>query len=413
MLESQVSNWETITQILADEHLRAVIVKLTTYTYSLITRPHYDTAARKLFASLKSVPHIVFVHETILTGIDPGEPDEPESDYRWGKHSFDLPDPITRTKVNALMDEYELNVVPYEKNAELTAMALTFIDQNEKNLIFRIYVPEGRMWSAESEKVLHLFRDYLTKVSGLKVRQDQYKTNQGTVYELFSDQVLAPTTLPAEFNDFSNFLDLCLTEPQHAAQLLDQKSVNHRIIDEIVDRYAKEAKRLHVDLKHERERKLLSIRHRMESELVDIVPTSSDWTSLNQLIDSLVPTVGGISSVLGLNALHAAHTPTHLTLNFKPQIISQVKGFVAQEVSGNQHFGAEATGLLKLIDEHAGAKKAELVSAVQEVEDADTDSGDRLTAAQKLKSFLFKVGEKVTDVGFDLLTSYIEKKIGL
>jgi len=456
LMESRVENWDTIVSLLSDDNLTGVLVKLRTHTYKLIANGRYAGAGERLFTALKKVPHIIFVHETCMFGTDDEEetgegqqtdeeilshdeltrlqaiyepvPDEDDewdwdddldrSAGRWNYHGhvFEPPSPDVRNHVNALLSKHDLNVVPYVKNAELTVMALAFIDQNEKNLIFRVYVPEGRIWAVESEKVLNLFRDYLSKVSGLNVRQDQYRTNKGTIYEFFGDHTLDPSTLPTEFNDFSDLLDLCITAPDSASKLLHDKSISANVVTEIVQRYAKEARRLHVDLKHERERKILSIRQRMESELVDVVPVEADWNSLTQLVDSLVPPIGGVSSALGFNT-HGNTTPNivagTVNLNYKPQLFEKVEGFVAQEVLGTQNFGTEAADLIRLISEHGGLRKAELISAVHEIEDADAHNEDRLTAAKKLKTFMFKVGEKIGDVGLELLKTYIEKQFGL
>lgn len=327
---------------------------------------------------------------------------------------FEPPEPQVIKHIHTLMDQYELNVVPYRKNAELTVMASVFIDQNERNLIFRLYVPTGRMWAMEADKLLQLFRDYLGKVSGLRVRQDQYTTNQGVVYEFYGDHTLDPAILPKEFDEFSKLLDMCVASPSDATQKLMDKSVDIRLVHEIVERYAKEAKRLHVDLKHERERRVLSIRHRMESELVDVVGTQIDWEELNRFVDLSVPRIGGVSSAIGFGApVPALGTSGNIIINMHPQIIASVQGIVAQEVSGTQNFGADASQLIELVKLYGGSRTTELTSAVYEIEDADTNTADRLSARQKLKKFLYKTAEKISDVAFGVLQSYIERKLGL
>lgn len=415
-LESRLENWESIFKYLDQEDLSGVLVKLNSITYRLMVLPEYAAATSRLFSTLKHLPHIVFVHETLITGIatpPPSSDTDEENHYFYTTHYFELPEPNVLNHVNDLIEQYELTLVPYQRNVELAVMASEFIDQNEKNLIFRLYVPTGKMWANEAGKLLQLFREYLGKVSGLHVRQDQYTTNQGVVYEFFGDHTLDPSTLPIEFDEFSKLLDMCMVNPSNATQMLMNKSVDSRAIQEIVERYAKEAKRLHVDLKHERERIVLSIRHRMESELIDVTGIEADWNEINKLVNASVPQLGGVSSAIGFGPSLSNNVPTNVTVNIRPQIISSVQGIVAQEVSGTQNFGVEAAQLIELIKLYGGSFATELTSAVYELEDADAKQADRLTARQKIKAFLFKSSEKIGGVALNVLQKYVESKLGL
>jgi hypothetical protein len=416
-LESRLENWASIFDHLQAENLSGVLAKLNNTTYELMASPEYAAVTEQLFSTLQHLPHIIFVHESFFTGINEhtSSSDATEDDqYFWLSSYFEPPEPHVVEHIHALMDQHELNVVSYRKNAELSVLASAFIDQNEKNLIFRLYVPTGRMWAMEAGKLLQLFRDYLGKVSGLRVRQDQYTTNQGIVYEFFGDHALDPATLPKEFDEFSKLLDMCIISPSEATQMLVDRSIDVRSVHEIVERYAKEAKRLNVDLKHERERRILSIRHRMESELMDVVGTQIDWDELNDLVDLSVPRLGGVSSAIGFGApTPAPMMAGNITINIRPQIISSVQGIVAQEVSGTQNFGLEARQLIELVKLHGGSRTVELTSAVYEIEDPDANQADRLSARHKLKTFLYKAAEKTGDIALGVLQSYIEKKLGL
>jgi hypothetical protein len=415
-LESGLENWNEIFKLLESEEITGALVKLSRTTYDLMAQPAYTEAVTRLFSLLQRIPHIVFVHESFLTGLSDKAPapDAPEEDHYWYTSYFEPPRAEIREHVHRLFDQYDLQVIPYRRNAELSVMASSFIDQNDKNLIFRLYVPAERMWASEAEKLLNLFRDYLARVSGLNVRQDQYRTNQGVVYEFFGDRALDPAALPKEFEDFSRLLDLCIVSPDAATQILEKRSIEPSAIRDIVERYGKEAKRLHVDLKHERERRVLSIRHRMESELIDVVGPDADWQSINQLVEASVPQVHGVTSAIGFSPAAPPELPSSRSIiNINPQIINTVQGVVAQQISGNQSFGLEANQLLDLISQHGGTHKAELTSAVYELEDRNAKPADRLSARQKLKRFVYKVADKCGDVAVGVLQKYIEGQLGL
>jgi hypothetical protein len=417
-LESSTENWRTILEIIKTENPVGILAKFTAQTYKVITQPQHGSVLKTLFSLMRDRSHVIFIHESVFSGkvernaIDDAAEDD---EYFYSPSGYFEPPPTEiREAINRLMEEYDLNAVVYKRNAEMTVMASSFIDQNERNLIFRIYVPVGRLWAKEAEKVLHLFRDYLSKVSGLKVRQDQYSTNQGVVYELFGDHALDPALIPREFSEFSEFMAVCVADPVKASILLATKQVDQRVISEIVDRYSIEARRLQVDLRQDRERKVLSIRHRMESELVDVVGGQMRPEELQSFIDSVVPPLDGFSAPLHLTSnATIAGGAQNVTLNFKPQFIASVKGIVAQEVSGTQNFGVEVDQLIELIRLHGGKQADALTSAVYEFEDPDAKHENRLSAKQKLASFLIKAGGKVGDIALGVLQSYIESKMEL
>ncbi|NVN55490.1 hypothetical protein FLM52_06760 [bacterium Scap17] len=415
LLDSSVENWRTIFDYFKEYEVTGAIVKLTPHTYGAIASDKYKDLAERLFSEVSKVPNIVFVYESLLSGSSEEaiKEGEEEQDPFFGYY-FGQPRASALTIVNSMMEKHGLNVMPYKKNAELTVLATSFLEQNESNLLFRLYVPSERMWALEADKLLQLFRDYLSKVSGVNSRLDQYRTNQGVIYEFFGESEDDNRKLSDEFDEFSKFMDVCASDPARAEILLKDKSVATGLITNIVDRYSKEARRLHVDLRQERERKVLSIRHRLESELTDMLPGDTGWETITAIVDDAIPQAGPLSNALQVDQapLHISD-PGNITVNLKPQIIQTVNGVVSQEIYGDQHIGPEAKEILDLIQKYAGERSTELSSAVHEVVDPDAPKADRLSAKQKIKGFLYQVGRKGSDVAIDLLQKYIESQVGL
>jgi hypothetical protein len=312
---------------------------------------------------------------------------------------------------------YDIRIMPYKRNAEVTVMAETFLVETEQNLVFRLYVPSGRLWSNESDKLLQLFRDYLAKVTHISVRLDQYRTDKGIIYEIHSEEITSPSGINDEFVEFTNFMDLCATDLQAAEEILKSKDVKQKDVVGILSRYSKEAKRLSVDLKHEREQKVLSIRQRLESELIDTIPGAADWDAINSLVNMAVPQLSGSRGAISIEQrpmmLPPHTTAQHLTINLNPQIIDTVNGVVAQEISGDQHVGIEAQQLLELIQQYGGNESRELASSVHELEDQSAPKGGRLNAKQRLTKFLIGVGKRVEGIATNVLQAYIQSKMGL
>lgn len=437
MLESRIENWEKIIEIFHEFNVSSVIVKLTSATFRILCQEQYGEVRENLLTLIASKPNLFLGHESLLVGEEDYEEDyvenktddedvqidniDPElaEDYEYADFdnyymgSFDpLPTDVI-IEVTDLLATHGITIIPYKKNVELVVIASKFVEQNDSNLIFRIYVPSERMWANEAEKLLQLFREYLHKVSGLNVRQEQHRTNQGVVYEFFGGDGVEPTILPQKFNEFSSFMEMCVSNPEHAQLLLESTHLNKAEVFNLVERYSREARRLHVDIKQERERKLLAIRHILESELSEYVRTERDWEIIGKIIEGSVPAVTGISSALSIDRRQLPETNSNVTINVNPQIIGTINGVVAQQILGDQHLGTDAKQLLELIETYAGTNKATLTSAVHELSDESAAPEDKLTAKHKLKGFLYSVAGKIGDVALGVIQSYIEKQAGL
>jgi hypothetical protein len=404
MLDSSPTNWASIIEYFTTFKVTAVLVKLMPHTFRLLSLEEYATVRNKLFSLVATVPNIVFVYEDILTG------KQLQDDWKEPYPASELLDSIF-----AWFNSIGIELTPYKKNAEVTVLSESFLIDTEKNLIFRLYIPNGRIWSNEADRLLQLFRDYLGRVNHLTTRLDQRRTDHGIIYEFHGDTSHGETGLNTEFEEFSRFMDLCASNSNAAEALLTTKEINHKEIIDIVARYSKEAKRLQVDLKHERERKFLAIHQRLESELVDSAPTATDWKAIESFINAAIPYSGEMFSLISHKPAPGSFIATdgNLTVNVRPQIFQSVNGIVAQEIYGDQHLSQNDQQILSLIRAHGGGKVRELESAVHELADDSAPQTDRLGAKQKLKKFLIEVGKRTADVAAGVLQTYVESKLGL
>lgn len=449
-LESTPENWNTISKLFEEFEIRCALVKLSGTIYEHLADPAYTTVRDRFLSHLSRVPHAVFIYEGLFSSAtkpedsshessDPESSEDLDRDYEdyepFSDRPFHEPKIDVRRTVDDLLMKHGINVLPYRRNAELTVMAATFIADTEEGLLFRVYIPSGRMWSNETDRLLQLFRDYLMRVGHLSVRLDQQRTERGTIYEFFrsTSSKSSETTkeqsqsaqssgkpqeqsLSSQFQDFSHLLDLCVSDPGQAEALLRSKDVDAREVTSILTRYSKEARRLHVDIKHEREQKVLAIRQRLESELVDSLPATTAEQTIATLVEAAVPSALGLGSTLtGSQQVLQVSTMTggSITVNVKPQIVQAINSVIAQEIEGDVHLNEMDRQLLQLISDNAGARASELTSAVRELGDESVPQPRRLVAMQRLKGFLHHVAAKVGEVGFGILQTYLEKKLGL
>ena len=282
-------------------------------------------------------------------------------------------------------------------------------------LLFRIYVPSERLYAAEAHEVLSLFRDWLIKARGHRVRQSGYRTKSGEVYEFFADDSVVQVDLRDEFGNFSGFLGLCSTDPEAAADVLADAGVERASSTALVATFAKDARRLHTDLRHERERRMLTLRHSLEGELVDsgVDLQGGTGSHLGALLERLVPRPSAPDPLALLTAHEDIKIPRPLIVNINSQIIRAAESTIIQNVEGSVNLQPQAREILELVNRFGGRETGVLKSAVYELEDTDAPTESRSDAKRKLKQFLGQLADAARDIGVDLLEKYLEHKTGL
>jgi len=287
-------------------------------------------------------------------------------------------------------------------------------DNNQPGLIFRVYIPAERLYATETSRLVSLFRQWLTTIRSQGIRQVGYRTASGEVIELFADSPLVQN-LPEQLDRFSHFLTLCSADPSAAVEMLVDMGLGRATSTDLVARFDRDVRRLQLDLTHERERRILDIRHTLEEGLVssgyDLGMIPSD--QINALIESRVPGPSASASLALLAGPSGAPAQPPLILNINQQFVTALESTIIQSVGGRIHLGPQAKQLLELIDRFGGDQKSALESAVHEVEDADAPTDKRSAAGRRLRQFFGQLPGVARDVGVDLLKKYLESKLGL
>jgi hypothetical protein len=407
LLDSLPKNWETTLDLFTQFKVTAVVGKIPAHVLRLVTDEKYRDIREPLFSAIGSVPNQIFMFEDILEGEQKDKFRESYSPY---------PEKEVMEGAIAFLRSCGVQILPYTTRAEVTVLAEAFLDDVDKNLIFRMYVPAGRLWAAEADRFLQLFQDYLTRVERLEVRLGQNRTEHGVVYEFHGHPPDGQSNLEADFQEFSRVMALFEVDPEAAANMLAERGPNVKEVARLISKYSKEAKRLRLDIKHEAEIKSVSIRHRLESELIDLDPTPQEWEQIQALVNGVMPpqpNVSGDVLALGRAASPVATGAVQINYNVRPQFIGTVNGVIAEEINGNQHFEPEHHQLMELIARHGTGRSKELETAVYEIADEGVGNVGRLRAKQKLMAFLLEFGKKTQDVAFGVLQTYIEKQLGL
>lgn len=428
LLSSKPDNWTTIAAMITSPHCRGALVVLRRSYYEAICQPEYEEAARALLDALVDRSHVVLVHEAVfLTDDQRAANDVPPveramkidvyhalSDEERAFLESISEDPFksisdaTRERVNTMLRDRQLNVFPYRTNVERSIIASGFLEDNERHLLFRFYVPSGRLYAQEAEALLGLFREWLGQTGHHRVRQEGYSTAAGQVFEFFSGDGQPKGGLSRYFEDFSSFLGDCVAMPAAAIAQLIANGVLEDAATVIVSRYATRARRLSLDLKQRREERMLGLKHELENIVLEIEGVES--TDLEAILDELLPPPAASRVIEGpkLNP-----TPSLTVNNFNPQFINEVTGSVVQNIAGTVNLGAEAKQLLDLVATFGGHERTQLETAVHELEDDSARGTERVAARGRLKRFLADLGNRGLGVGLDVLQRYVEHKIGV
>jgi hypothetical protein len=427
ILRSSVENWISIASLLSDEaedNISHVFMKLTEGMLFRCIDEDYFEALKLIFIEMREYPHQVFVYNDNLLKkfslkdkvfIDGTYHDKSALQLQYNKDEFDdifgefiLEDEKIQNldKVIDYLLISGINIVPYSKRIDISISIKSLLENTIKGLLFKLYVNHEQLWSNEIDKLLSLFSDYLKKVKGLPVILDELNTQKGVIYSFYcDDKSLDTKKIQGSFNEFTGFLELCSKDIHKAASVLSETNLPTFEVDRVISRFTKEAKRLALDIKHEQESKMLSIMHRLESELSDIVP--SDVVSETVVFQK----PQSFQDITGTELFDGIFKNIQ-TLNINnPIIVSKVQGIVAQEINGNIHYNEMDKELLTLFKQPTISSENYLMlkTSLDELKDETAPETNRVTAWQKLKEFTVKAGSSIGQVGVNLLEKYIDK----
>lgn len=406
-LDSSPENWETIVEALEIPSLIAVLGKVTTFTFEHFSNPLYADVSERLLTKLAGMRHVIFVHDSILgsTSADAFVEDE---DFRPDPY-FVPPDANIVENVLGRFKKHRINMVAYTTNAELSVLASSFIVQNQRNLIFRVYVPIDGVFAAEAKRVLELFHLYLTRVSDLRISHEQSITRNGIVHEFFADHSISAEHISNEFESFTETVSDSVKHPERAILRMEQSGISSRETAVLVEKFAKEARRIQTDIRHELEAKMLSIRHRLEDALSESGEHLED-AEIREIAESAFPAMPSITSALAAAGSVGNQLPNVL-VNHGVIVSGTVHGIVSKELTGQANLGPSAAELMALISQYGSAQQQELKNALLELVDDGTSNTNKIVAHSKLKTFALWLGKEVGSSAIDLLKEIAKGQI--
>lgn len=294
----------------------------------------------------------------------------------------------------------EVSLVPFRTRSDVTIRAFELLEDAEAGIFLRLYVPHGRYQSEQFEDFLTMFSRYLREVEALEFSISSDRTLRGTNYAFKGrGEVTDLSGLNGAIFRFDDFLSLAQTNPKSAEIVLLGRGCAGPQAMHIVAKYARQNRRLAMEIRHEHDRKRLQLQQEMEAELLD----DQDATLL-PMPSSSAPS--GILSVVGNLA--------PVTINVTGSILGNS---VERTIFGDVTYTPEDRALISMMASLSDRMEVlRLQSDVSRLKDKSTSPEERQTAVQRLKSFLYKIGktavEKSTEFGMDVLLKYLERQIG-
>ena len=284
---------------------------------------------------------------------------------------------------------------------------------DDADLLFRVYIPKTQLYAEQRRDMLRVFRDWLTTVRGLDVRQQDLSTREGDTVAFYADPGQLRPALGAEYRDFASFVEHCAHSPTTAIDRLTEIGIDESAGTQLVAEFATRYRRLELDLRHARESRILSLQQTFEGQLLDDGLSPRDVASLQiaSVLEQVVPSPTAAPSLPAIAAPDLSPAPA------QPDIKSSADqiGFSAtRSIQGTADFGPEARQLLGLINQYADPPQAwPLVSALHEAEDPDLPVKDRRAAQKKLGSFLAGLPRRVSDAEAGLLENYLKRQLNV
>jgi hypothetical protein len=425
-LKSHAPNWETISNLALARECLGVILTLDINGYKAVAQSRSnpdesiipDEIVSQLFQAIASKPFLVLAHEALVGGVAIYQHTESASDpededlYSMNPRDFfgDIEE-FVRVRTHERLEAWWIEVTSYKRNVEAAELASKFVEDQSSNLLFRLYIPKGQLYEAETSQLLDIFHDWLTSVRKINVRRGGYVTLKGRVVEFHAETREGVQIFHEEIPQFRKFATT-ISDTKAAEQLLEEYGLSSSQAVSQINEYLKRFKRLQRDTRHKEELAALEIKHQLEEDLgeeFDEVPNEV----IMELVQRIIPTSPRFLA-LGPGGTPSKRASKELNNLFSDRTRRRVEGIVAQHVIGEENLSPAAGELAQHISKLSNeAEKGELLQALRELDDEAAPHPDRVKSGSKLRSFLNTVANNASGVVFGLGQKYLEQQLGL
>ena len=405
--------------------LAATIIRLHSSLLLKASSSKYRDAFLAILKAAQGSKLIVFIFQDNLSGIfvkrrkDTGEPYTLNDLEEWHRNApgnaihemavESLRDYLSRPQeVHAFIQflyDSGAQIAPFYRRSDVTIRIQEFLSDLGENIYLRLFIPNDRLQAEQLASLLEVLERYLRQIEGQTFSVDSHKSEKGTVYLFKSEGGLTGLDdLNDAFRRFNDFMQLCEDDPRRAESLLITRGIAGGEASFLVQKYSRDYRRLLVDMRHEFERKSLSLRQKLEADMVE-GGSGASFSSTNE-------SLGGI--------LQFAAPGTNVTINIgKVSVASsnRIRNEIDQLITGSAiSYNESDRELLKLIASSTNRLEAlQSQSDLDQLKDVSVPDPTRRNARQRLISFLSRVaqrgGEVAQSVATEALKHYVDSLI--
>lgn len=417
LLSSSSKNWREINRILGKESrsgVAAIAVQISEATLIRSCLPSYGGLLYEILHKVEEYPHVLLIYGPNLKqefsrlnreGGDVGQQFRflTTSDINFLTNHEKIKEKLGETV--SYITSGSLRVAPYLYTSELTASVLGFLQDFEEGLVFRFYVPAERIHSAEVDKLLDLFQNYLTSVMSRPIALEKRKTATGTVYSFFSRHGAPVGDFKDSLAQFSSFLALCANDPEKASDVLLRTSIPNEKISSVVNRFGREVRRLIVDIEYGRKIRLLEIEHTLYAELSESL-SSGELKSVRDEVEGRLPTVVGDQASCESLISNTISAPVVAREWQHTRAWSKASSIIDQGLDGIT-LTENDQKLLELLRFASEDEKSALKSALYELKDVALARKDKSRAWQRIQVFLARATPLAGQAVVKVIEAYV------
>lgn len=282
--------------------------------------------------------------------------------------------------------ESEIEISAFKDKSEVFIRGEEFLSRLIKGAFFELYVRNDQILFDEFSQFIKIFERYIQKVENKSIWVDTQSTKEGTIFKFRTyDEVSDYSDLTKAIQRFDKFMDLCNNSPNKALEILNKIYPRKDLALQVLEEFTKKYRRLTLDLKHQIERIQLNLKQGFENSIQELTFIENPALMIN-------------------NSKELSEQLSVIAISDIPFI------------NNDNKFNEDEIKIIELTKKYGREQDIIYINTnIQQVRDIQLTEPERKSAAQKIKSYLFKIGRKVANKAEDLaikaLIEYIEKQI--
>lgn len=271
--------------LISKGELAACVLYLYTSLFLKASEAGYMEALFELIRVMNKVKSIIFVYQDdldckfaarIKNKTDDDDDLDWEFDYSFLYKNFNESMIAAEKNIDHMQSfvsslySHEVQIAPFLLRQDVTVRLDEFFNDVDEGIFLRLYVPQERNHTEQLGQLLSVMERYLRQVENKNFFIDSKKTENGTIY-IF--KIIDGDSKFSEFSSaigrFDMFMRLCGDDPEEASRFLRLQGISGQESHEMVTKYTKDFKRIIMDVQHEFERRLLSLKHGYENDVLE------------------------------------------------------------------------------------------------------------------------------------------------